>query len=126
LEEVTREGQKEEAPKENRLIPESNTSSQQKDALTSNVSFHVRISIGYMTGLEIYKVAKRTKQPTNDRITVGFVELASSGKYTALSQPLLTNVEEEARTTNILWANRLNGDKAFESRRILHLSLSLD
>lgn len=127
LEELTREGQKEEVPKQNRLIPESNISSQQKDALTSNASFHVRISIGYMTGLEIDKIVKRTKQPTNNRITVGFVELASSGKYTALSQPLLTNVEEEeAKMTTILWANRLHGDEVSESRRILHFSLLLD
>jgi len=109
--------------------PISNISSQpQKDGCNSRTSFHVRLSIGYMTGLKVETNAKRTKQPNNNRIIVGFVELASSGKYTALSQPLLTNVEEKAKTMKILWANQKGGEEISKSksRRRLHFSLLLE
>uniref|UniRef100_A0A6V0DLM9 Uncharacterized protein n=1 Tax=Pseudo-nitzschia australis TaxID=44445 RepID=A0A6V0DLM9_9STRA len=101
---------------------------ERRDEEKPRASFHVRISIGYMTGLKIDKVNKRTKQPTNNRITVGFVELASSGKYTALSQPLLTNVEEKVKTSKILWANQRDGEDVSKSkaRRRLHFSLQLE
>ncbi|MGK3745153.1 MAG: hypothetical protein ACI90V_012014 [Bacillariaceae sp.] len=101
----------------------------QKQEFNSRTAFHVRLSIGYMTGLKIDKIAKRNKQqPSNNRITVGFVELASSGRYTALSQPLLTNVEEKAKTMKILWANQRGGEEISKSksRRRLHFSLLLE
>lgn len=120
------EGQKEGAPPSNHLQSEPNASLLQKDAFALNASFHVRISIGYMTGLKVDKIVKHTKQPANNRITVGFIELASSGKYTALSQPLLTNIYEKVKTTKILWANRQDGDEIFKSRSRLHFSLLLE
>ena len=128
LEETTREGHQEEAPPSNHSVPNSNTTFKQRDVYTSRTTFHVRLSIGYMTGLKIDKIAKRAKQPTNNRITVGFVKLASSGKYTALSQPLLTNVDEKAKTTKILWSNQRGGEEISKSksRRTLHFSLQLE
>ena len=101
----------------------------QKHEYNSRTAFHVRLSIGYMTGLKIDKIEKRNKQqPSNNRITVGFVELASSGRYTALSQPLLINVEEKAKTMKILWANQRGGEEISKSksRRRLHFSLLLE
>lgn len=121
-----REGREEEIPSPNRQTPKSKISLEQRDSFTCTTSFHVRISIGYMTGLKIDEIAKRTKLRTNNRITVGFVELLSSGKYTALSQPLLTNIEEPASTTVISWANRKDGGEVSKSRRRLHFSLTLD
>eukprot|EP00536_Pseudo-nitzschia_multiseries_P003959 jgi/Psemu1/284761/fgenesh1_pg.63_\ len=90
--------------------------------------FHVRISVWYMAGLRIDRTNKRAKQPINNRITVGFVELASSGKYTALSQPILTNFEEKVNITNILWATERDGGGVSKStsRRRLHFSLQLE
>ena len=109
------------------LPMESNTSSQEKLASSSTTTFHVRLSIGKITGLKIDEIFKRTKQSTNNRITVGFVELLSSGKYTALSQPLLINVEEPKKSRTILWAIQHDGEEASKSksRRCLHFSLTL-
>ena len=123
------EGQDEEAPPPHRSIAEPNISSQQEKAKLSSVAtFHVRISIGQMTGLKIDELLKRTKPSSNNRIVVGFVELLSSGKYTALSQPLLLNLEEIETTRTILWATQHNGEEASKSksRRCLHFSLSLE
>ena len=93
----------------------------------SRTTFHVRLSIGYMVGLKMEKIAKWTRQPSNNRLIVGFVELASSGKYSALSQPLLTNVGDiKGRTTKVLWANPRGGKDASKSRRRLHFSLQLE
>jgi hypothetical protein len=87
--------------------------------------FHVRLSIGYMTGLAVERVAKWTRN-SNHNLVVGFVELASSGKYTALSQPLLPIFGGgKSETTKILWANP-NGNETSKSRRRLHFSLQLD
>mmetsp|Transcript_12498 Transcript_12498/g.35504 ORF Transcript_12498/g.35504 Transcript_12498/m.35504 type:complete len:501 (+) Transcript_12498:190-1692(+) len=101
---------------ERRIPPESNSK-----------TFHVRISIGYMEGLKIERINKRTKQPTNNRITVGFVELASSGKYSALSHPLMTTFEEKVNTTKVFWVNKRDGNamSKSKSRRRLHFSLEL-
>jgi hypothetical protein len=80
-----------------------------------------------MVGLKMEKIAKWTRQPSNNRLIVGFVELASSGKYTALSQPLLTNVGDiKGRTTKVLWANPRGGKDTSKSRRRLHFSLQLE
>lgn len=97
-----------------------------KEGSTIRTIFHVRLSIGYMTGLSMEKVAKWTKN-SNHSLVVGFVELASSGKYTALSQPLLPNIAGgKSRTSKILWANPKAGERASKSRRRLHFSLKLD
>jgi hypothetical protein len=97
-----------------------------EDISTIQTIFHVRLSIGYMTGLKMEKVAKWTRNP-NHSLVVGFVELASSGKYTALSQPLLPNAGEgKSAATKILWANPKAGKGASKSRRRLHFSLQLD
>jgi len=100
---------------------------QEHVAFSSIATFHVRISIGHMTGLKIDEMMKRTKLSANNRIIVGFVELLSSGKYTALSQPILTNIEEASKPRTILWANTHDGEEASisRSRRCLHFSLSL-
>eukprot|EP00533_Pseudo-nitzschia_delicatissima_P002417 CAMPEP_0116085506 /NCGR_PEP_ID=MMETSP0327-20121206/4360_1 /TAXON_ID=44447 /ORGANISM="Pseudo-nitzschia delicatissima, Strain B596" /LENGTH=512 /DNA_ID=CAMNT_0003576499 /DNA_START=89 /DNA_END=1627 /DNA_ORIENTATION=+ len=103
------------------------SSPQEKMAFSSISTFHVRISIGHMTGLKIDEIVKRTKPSTNNQIIVGFVEVLSSGKYSALSQPILTNVEDTAKTRTILWANKHDGEEVSisKSRRRLHFSLSL-
>mmetsp|Transcript_23089 Transcript_23089/g.46981 ORF Transcript_23089/g.46981 Transcript_23089/m.46981 type:complete len:562 (+) Transcript_23089:67-1752(+) len=128
-EENSREGQTEEHSQPSPSTKSTNIGSKEKDECSTNTTcFHVRISIGYLTGLKIDKIAKRAKQPTNNQITVGFVELAGSGKYTALSQPILTNVGEKAKTTKVFWANQ-RGDEEIsksKSRRRLHFSLELE
>jgi hypothetical protein len=80
-----------------------------------------------MTGLKVEKISKWTRQASNRHIIVGFVELASSGKYTALSQPLLTNIGDgQTRISKILWANPRGGKDASKLRRRLHFSLQLE
>lgn len=88
---------------------------------TSRTIFHVRLSIGYMTGLTL-----EDKPPTRslrggrssssiiashgggfspNHLVLGFVELEDSGKFTALSQPLLPNIMKGGNTTRVIWAN---------------------
>lgn len=96
-------------------------------SMSERTTFHVRLSIGYMTGLKMEKISKWTRQPSNRRIIVGFVELASSGKYTALSQPLLSNIgDSQTRIAKIVWANPRGGKDASKLRRRLHFSLQLE
>ncbi len=94
---------------------------------SSIATFHVRISIGHMTGLKIDETMKQMKLSANNRIIVGFVELLNSGKYTALSQPILTNIEDASKPRTIIWANTHDDQEASisRSRRCLHFSLSL-
>ncbi|KAG7353707.1 hypothetical protein IV203_003062 [Nitzschia inconspicua] len=118
----------------NSYVPRSVSSALRMDSSASRQGsisvrnvFHVRLSIGYMTGLEMEKIAKWTRQPSNRHIVVGFVELASSGKYTALSQPLLSNIGDgPARVSKILWANPRGGRDISKLRRRLHFSLQLE
>lgn len=78
-------------------------------------------------GLKMEKIAKWTRQSSNKHIIVGFVELASSGKYTALSQPLLTNIGGGSTSiTRIVWANPRGGKDSSKLRRRLHFSLQLE
>lgn len=118
---------KHEVSQSNHSKLEPNTSSK-KNSFVANASFHVRISIGCMTGLKIEKIGKRAKQLTNNQITEGFVELFNSGKYSALSQPLETEKEEKEETTKISWGNQLEEEEFSKSKlgRTLHFSLSLD
>jgi hypothetical protein len=101
--------------------------SRQYNTASGRKIFHVRLSIGYMTGLKMEKIAKRARQPNNNRIVVGFVELASSGKYTALSQPLLSNVgNEKSRVMKVVWSAPRSGKDTSKARRRLHFSLQLE
>ena len=107
---------------------ESNYGSIENPRLSSVTNFHVRLSIGKMNGLKIDENQKRIKESANDGIVVGFVELLGSGKYSALSKPLLIDQEEELdRTRSIFWAKQQDGKESSqsESRRCLHFSLSL-
>ena len=109
-----------------RAKADSKNLSDQTLRLSSVTSFHVRLSIGKMTGLKIDENIKRMKDSKNRGITVGFVQIMGSGKYSALSKPLLIDVEEATeRTRSICWTHQLDGEESFKARRCLHFSLSL-
>lgn len=110
-----------------RAKADSKNLSNQTLRLSSVTSFHVRLSIGKMNGLKIDETLKRVKDSKNRGITVGFVQLMGSGKYSAMSKPLLIDVEEATeRTRSICWTHQLDEESSkSKSRRCLHFSLSL-
>ena len=92
------------------------------------MTFHVRVSLGYLTGLKMDLLTKRKKRSYNNSLVVGYACLAKSGKNMALSQPLVPSIGSDAKNTSqkLIWASARSGKSTGgKTKRRLHFSLQL-
>ena len=100
-----------------------------KESSPGRTAFHVRVALGYLTGLKVEQISKKKKRNSHNSLVVGYAALAKSGKQLALSQPLITNIDQKRKSSKLFWANpkgkKAVGGQSSVKRRI-HFSLQLE
>jgi hypothetical protein len=97
--------------------------------------FQVRVSLGYLTGIKMEQLSKKTRRGSHNALVVGYASLAKkktkTKKQQALSQPLVPSLGDDAKTKQqkIIWANRRGGQTQMPlsiAKRRLYFSLLLE
>ena len=117
----------------------ASTKSKQQQPMTTKVSqkldssskqtFHVRVSLGHLTGVKISQLAKRRNKNAQNQLVVGYACLAKSRKQLALSQPLIPSLDSISlsKPHKLSWTGKpkSNASKTKAKRR-LHFNINME
>jgi hypothetical protein len=89
-------------------------------------TFHVRLSLGYLTGIKMEQLKTR-KGGCNNQLVVGYAAMAKSKKQIALSQPLIPNFQEgsSSKPLKLFWSKSRSGRDPESTNRERKLQFSI-
>ena len=103
-----------------------------RDVTTSNggiTPFHVRVSMGYMTGINAEQTKKKKRNSQSHSLLVGYALIEKNGKQIASSQPVIPKYgAKESSPVKIVWASPkvVNEDvRSSKLKRRLNFSVQL-
>jgi hypothetical protein len=102
--------------------------SRQSGSNSQRQAFHVRVSLGYLTGIKMEQLKKKKRNLQNS-LVVGYAELARSKKQIAISQPLIPNIGDDSKSKRqkLYWSKQRGGKAVVgKTKRRLHFSLNLE
>jgi hypothetical protein len=102
--------------------------SKRSSSNTQRQAFHVRISLGYLTGIKMEQLKKK-KRNFQNLLVVGYAELAKSKKQIAMSQPLIPNIGDDSNSKRqkVYWTKQRGGQAVVgKAKGRLHFSLNLE
>jgi hypothetical protein len=102
--------------------------SKRSSSNTQRQAFHVRVSLGYLTGMKMEQL-KRKKRNVQNSLVMGYAELAKSKKQISMSQPLIPNIGDDSKSKpqKVYWSKQRGGQAVGgKTKRRLHFSLNLE
>ena len=68
-------------------------------------TFHVRVSVGYLTGLKVEQMTKKRNIRNSNQIVTGYAEVAKSKNQIVSSQPLVPDIiaESPSKAVKLIW-----------------------
>lgn len=102
--------------------------SRRSSSNTQRQTFHVRVSLGYLTGIKMEQLKKKKRNFQNS-LVVGYAELAKSKTQIVMSQPLIPNIGDDSNSKQqkVYWSKQRGGQAVVgKAKGRLHFSLNLE
>ena len=107
----------------------SKSSSASRVSNDGRKTFHVRLSVGYLTGIQIDQT-KRKKSRNSNQIVTGYAELAKSKDQIVSSQPLVTDILGglPSKPVKLFWGRPRTGQNSESAakERKLYFSIRME